>query len=148
MSDRSSRVFVKVLNFDELEAKAKESYTKANPDKKNVEMKVLYKWGLVETAEGIFIICNEGIYMEEAITEDNPMYVDVMAEFDNENGTGRCFTVFPAIRGRIFVDDLKQMTTDEEVNLSEFIRTFGARLDSNFRLAEKFFAGKMGVEMA
>jgi hypothetical protein len=82
-------------------------------------------YGFVETPKGVFVLNNEGI-------GTGPLDDDEVYEFDGYAHTANSFGIMPVMTAKVPVFALVKMATDRKVNLAEFVRTFGARLDNNY----------------
>jgi hypothetical protein len=78
--------------------------------------------GYVQTETGVYALCAEGVGSKSAITDDNPLEVDLFTP----NG-GWPFGVL-----KLNDTELIMLPTQREVPLEDFIRTFGARLEGNY----------------
>jgi len=90
--------------------------------------------GVVETDEGIYYLCSEGVGNNTPISEDNPIVFDIYHR--TETGIG----IFPSCSYKLRIDKLDEHMSDSYVPLNEFIRSFGARLDDNFYQWERKLA--------
>jgi hypothetical protein len=92
------------------------------------------KWGVVETPDGaLYALCAEGVGPDNPITDKQPLVVDVFIDGYESDEPGRMFIpMFPACQSKLTPADLQERATGEKVNLAEFVRTFGARLDGNY----------------
>jgi len=127
MSDRTpTKVMVTILDLSPLESEALKMLDKKRfPEATSMEVGFT-PHGFVETPQGLYALCQEGVGNANPITESNKYEVDFYARY--ENG-GYCF---PAVTGCLDADELRQYATTEKVNLADFIRKFGARLESNY----------------
>ena len=127
MSDRTpTKVMVTVLDLTPIEPQAFKVMNKGQfPDA--ISASVGHKpHGIVETTRGVYALCEEGVGNANPITEGNKYEVDFYAK--TKDG-GYCL---PAVIASLNVDELKQLATPQRVNLADFIRTSGARLESNY----------------
>ena len=72
----------------------------------------------------MYVICNEGVGWE--ITDEDPLILDLYPH------TGNSFGIFPVMSASLKPEDVRNRTSEAEVDLADHIRTFGARLESNF----------------
>jgi hypothetical protein len=141
MPDREhTDIVVNIIDFSALEKAAAEKYSKEHPDKKNVECTVLHKWGFVETPAGTFMLDNEGIIHTNPLSEDHKVSIDIHASWDGERGRGMSFG--PVLE--VHLSDLEEFSSSEKVDLGQFVRTFGSRLESNFLTCKKVLEVKLG----
>lgn len=124
MRDKS-KVIVKILDFTQLEQKVvdllktkNEKYTKCLSNQ---------TWGIVETKNGIYALGHEGVGPNCPISQDNQLEILWIG------GGEDFYDMIPSVKTQIDVEELKSYPVKEEKNLSDFIRVFGSRLESNFR---------------
>jgi hypothetical protein len=86
--------------------------------------------GFVRTERGVYALNNEGVGPCDPISDDNPFVVDLYAE-RREGKRVNCWA-YPAVEAKLTVQDLESLATGERLNLADFVRAFGARLDSNY----------------
>jgi hypothetical protein len=87
-----------------------------------------HQYGIVETKRGLFALCTEGVGPKGPITADNKLDVDFWAEV---NGHTKDLSL-PAMIGHFDDEELLRLATKETVNLTDFISTYGARLEENY----------------
>lgn len=88
-------------------------------------------WGYIDTASGYFIISNEGIILAEPLESEPAAYMEFYGEYERDGK--RTSDMFPFAAADVPVDQLlSKPKVGEPVNLAEFVRTFGARLESNY----------------
>jgi hypothetical protein len=109
---------------------------KLDPDDPESTMTVpKVSWGdkwVVQTPNGEWhIVNNEGV--GGTMRADNPRELDI--HFTNVDATGeeRSFGMLPMSGFKIGVDDIAGLLGTEEKPLEKVIRTFGSRLESNYR---------------
>lgn len=100
-------------------AKLTEALQKAQPEHDLVPFGELL---LVTTKEGAAVLCTEGVGWTE-----HKGLVSVLAK----NNEPRSFQSFEV---ELPVEAVTEAATDEEVDLADFIRVFGDRLEANFRI--------------
>lgn len=81
-----------------------------------------FRWGVVPTEKGDFLLCDEGVMQ--------PPGSEYRIQFFGEGD--RSFSMMPV--GTFTVDDFEDFRVLGKVPLSLFIRSFGHRLETNFRL--------------
>ena len=81
-------------------------------------------YATVEHDGHLYVVCNEGVGWE--VTDDDPLPVDLYVSAP----TG--FGIFPRWEVTLTPADVHRLATDDEVDLADLIRSFGARLESNF----------------
>lgn len=109
------------------------------------------KWAIFLASNGDkYAISDEGVGPSKPITEDNPIQVSVIVYKPQEDQTGSkpdttlwstefmSFTWWP---------DLQDTWDDDTVNLADWIRTFGRRLEDNYRTWDKALSPLVGKEV-
>jgi hypothetical protein len=136
--ERPRGVMVKVLDMSELEASALEYRQRTHPDCYNAK---IYggKTAVAEKDGKLFMICTEGVGYE--VTDEEPAYFEFHGNYvirDEETGeivSGKeSFDFMPFAEVTKTPAELMSYPVVEEVDLADFIRSFGARLESNFWL--------------
>lgn len=136
--ERHSPVKVKVVDFSQLEKEATEELKKKKPDRKVIKAEIRFAWAYVDTPKGIIALNSEGVGCCEPISKEYPLELEVYGKYESDKGEGSySFDIFPVFGYRI--DDPNDITElpYEEKPLSEFIRRFGSRLESNYHQWEK-----------
>lgn len=137
MSERTpTHIMVNVIDFDSLEAAATDQLNRQAErfgikleEGETVKANIAHTWGFVETEHGMYVLCNEGVGPDDPLQE---FEFEVHYEILNPNSTAKTFSMFPVSSVKQTPEQLRARATGERVELSEFIRTFGARLDQNF----------------
>lgn len=146
MMQRTKGITVKVLDLTGLEKEALEWRQESRPEcfKANVYGG---DWAIVFKGEQLFALCTEGVGWE--ITDEDPLelefhgnyHVKVGADWVNQAGdivkaefspSRTEFDVVPFGSYSLSKEELEDAQIAAEVDLSDFIRTFGSRLESNF----------------
>lgn len=83
--------------------------------------------GYVQTHAGLFCLCTEGVGDSKPITEDNPAEVELYPEYAGGSG------MMPAGNLKLTDTELIMLPVKDERPLEEFIRSFGSRLEGNYR---------------
>jgi len=131
-------VMVRKIDFtgtDEF-ATLSEWYTETHPDKEcPTKFRVSHTWGYVDLPDGsLWLVCTEGVGYgcRERIE------VSVHAEWDRttpeqaaKGETSAGWSMFPIAELTFTVEEVRALPT-EEVNLEDFVRRFGARLENNY----------------
>jgi hypothetical protein len=150
MRERTERelsgIEVRVLDFSNLEADAAKMYGESHPELNNIETRVHHKWGYVETPKGFFVLNNEGIVFTDPLSDDDPIHLDIHGEWDGEEEGHRSCSFLPILVATFGKSDLDKYHSDSKVDLAEFIRTFGSRLESNYKECRDFLKQKLGKE--
>jgi hypothetical protein len=87
-----------------------------------------HQYGIVETKRGLFALCSEGVGPKNPITAKNKLDIDFWAEVNGHTKDSS----LPAMIGHFDDMDLIGLATKETVNLTDFISTYGARLENNY----------------
>lgn len=90
-----------------------------------------YKYGFVETKQGLYAFDDDGVGNKDLITADNHFEIYFLPEYD---GGGYLFS---SVGYGLDDEDLRRLASKERVNLADFIRTFGARLERNYEVWRK-----------
>lgn len=130
-------VMVTPLDLSAVEAEAAAYLTKHREvDGKSAVTKVTtnHTWGVVETPQGLFALCSEGVGPDDPITDEKPLRVEMWVRAYADKGEDTFISIFPEVASKLGPEELRGYATDERVNLADFIRTFGARLDGNYSM--------------
>lgn len=143
-AERSRGVIVSVLDLSALEAEALEFRKQSQPDCYEVH---IYggKIAMKESKNGhLYTVCIEGVGPETGVTFDDPLYVEFHGSYyERDENTGEInphrhtFDAVPFASCTLDPDELRSYPIKEEVDLADFIRTFGARLEDNFWMWHK-----------
>ena len=87
--------------------------------------------GFVETPKGIFAFCSEGVGRALPITDSAPYELEFYAEWPGDEPGLTSQEAIPSVTIALTPAELRERA-GKQVNLGEFIRTFGARLDGNY----------------
>jgi hypothetical protein len=102
--------------------------------------------GRVITPEGVYILCTEGVGPKDPLGPDDEFTVDFWLsgsrpERDEQTEDGwktvGWTSIFPTVTATLTGDEIAELPVTEELPLHEFIRTFGARLETNFAIWSK-----------
>jgi len=91
-------------------------------------------FGIVETPGSLYVLCTEGVGTEHPVTDDEPLEIGFGYRITNPEGSGGSFSMGDVATSTMTPDEIRECATGEPVNLAEFIRTFGSRLDQNYRI--------------
>jgi hypothetical protein len=132
------------LDLSEVEAKAMEWLNKHREiDGKSAvtKMEASPTWGIVDTPNGMFALCTEGVGPDHPLSDEKPLTVEFFVRGYADQSEGSFISMFPSCSQALYPDDLRPYATGEPVALHDFIRTFGGRLEANYsgwkRLLEK-----------
>ena len=135
--ERARGVTVKVLDLSALEAQALEYRQRTNPD--CYEARVYASpHAVVEAKDGtLWTICVEGVMYP--IDKEQGFVAQFHGSYHLRNDEGEIepnkhtFDMMPFGSVEISTEDLlREYPVKEEVDLADFVRTFGTRLESNF----------------
>lgn len=143
MTRQPSRHMVTLLDFSKVEAELLAHLILYGENMENCRIRRTGKHGLVEKDGKHFLIDSEGVGSAEPL-EDVKDYVDWYKFKFNEAGEILSFDINPCVRFHFNLDRLVEdgIITDQKVPLDVFIRTFGARTESNFEYCQAFLDGK------
>lgn len=95
-------------------------------------------FGYVQTVNGMFVLCREGVGDSDAVTETNRMLVDFYAEWDKPEG--KTMECLPSVTGQLTDTEIIMLPTKSEEPLEKFIRSFGRRLEANYEVWLRHFS--------
>lgn len=92
------------------------------------------KFGIVETPNGeIYALGTEGVGPDSPISDDNPLSVSVwIRKTEADPAKAEFISMFPSAQFKLGPDEVRNLATGEPVNLADWVRTFGSRLDGNY----------------
>jgi len=129
MSSRTretSTVMVKVPDFTELLKEVTEAYRAENPAFEG-DLVLPREYGYVETSMGVYYLDIEGCGCNDPVDSGHKMEIWLYEKSESS------VSIVPITGFRFSVGDLLLLNVTKEVPLHEFIRTFGRRLESNYR---------------
>jgi hypothetical protein len=137
-----SKVIVSVRDLESLKLNAIKFLKKNKMLKRNETIKHTWGCGLVVDKNGKhYVIDTEGVGSESPL-EEQGYKVEWWKETINKKGELKSFDMFPCCSQKVSLEELlKNSTEKESVPLDQFIRTFGSRLDQNYRVWENFLTG-------
>ena len=94
-------------------------------------------WGFVETAKGRFYLCEEGV--GHLVETGKGFDLDVGTEKVTEEG--RSFSFFPVATLSLGWVEQLDLPVTKDVNLAEYIRRFGTRLECNYHEIRSYLEG-------
>lgn len=127
---KKSNVVVKVLDLSGLEADAFKHVQENGYKEDVVAVRVRDEYGYVETSDGLYFLCSEGVGNEGPITKDNLAELVFARHFERDGE--KTFEIFSCLCMKFDDKDIKELPVKSEVTLDKFIRAFGSRLESNF----------------
>lgn len=140
MNRKKSNVTVVVPDLSGPAAQALAAFNKSQVEKGELPATTVdfQEIGYVQTANGIFALGTEGVGDSGAITPDNPLQVAGYAQWECADGTR--FSVMPDVTLTLTDTELIMLPTVKEVQLEDFIRCFGRRLENNYAVWLQHFA--------
>lgn len=142
-NDRQRGVMLRKMDRDALSAMAVAHLKVSHPDVEWVGANPEYDYvvGTAEAEDKSFIICTEGVGWEFSHAKPFTMWVSPLW-VDPEDGktVGGMSTASTPIY--LHPDEVRRATSDVEVDLADFVRTFGSRLEGNFHLWHRTFTAK------
>jgi hypothetical protein len=140
---RYSAVTVKAIDFSDLQETARLALQEKNPDR-TVTGASVGTWAYAETATGLMALNDEGVGDQEPLSDEYPLEVHVYGEYEKDGQ--KSMDIMPVIGYRFTDPDEIRKLPHTVTPLKDFIRTFGHRLESNFRIWEKTLT-EQGVEV-
>jgi len=108
---------------------------KANPTNEEGEKATLKGTiGYVETPVGIYVLDDDGCGLIDPAMND-----DVSIDFDFYIASEKTIPMFPSGAFELTAKNLQKLPVKKEVLLHDFVRSFGARLESNYYACKKEF---------
>lgn len=138
-----TRVVVNVLDLTEVNDElAAQLVVQKEKDPERWEgtdtLKVTLTWGVVATPRGLYALNTEGVGPAHPVTDEEPLKLEVYTEGHTDEDV-ETFGMFPVGTVDLGPDRLRELQGRvgrhqdvEEVNLRDFVRTFGDRLDQNY----------------
>lgn len=119
-------IMVRPINTDDMLAELLPKVQAIQKD--TISIRFGREWGLVEDKKGnLFCLCTEGV--GDTITDDNPMHFDIYA-----TSSPNTISLMPTAAIRLTLAEVLELPTRQPVELSVWVRTFGSRLDNNYRI--------------
>ena len=123
--ERTSNVIVRKVDMTSVLDNALEYWNKVKTEDTWERMDPYSPIGIVDTTEGLYVLCEEGVGDNHAMKEDEPYSVELYGHSKAE------FGIFPSCTAKVPESKFREMSY-VEVNLADFVRRFGHRLESNF----------------
>lgn len=140
---------MQVLDMSALEADALEFRQKTHPD--CYEARIYGgKIAMKKSVNGhLYTVCTEGVGPDGGVSNDDPLFIEFHgsyhvreeSKFDDLLGRNvpgeiisgsHTFDFMPFASCTLTPEELRSFPVAEEVDLADFIRSFGARLEGNF----------------
>lgn len=130
-ADRARGVEVHVLDLSDLIQEALDFRLKTNPDCVSASV---YggKWAVAQDKSGnLWVLCTEGVAYH--ITKEEPMEFEFHGQYkDDADSSVTRIDMFPFASTTKTEEELWLYPTSEVVDLADFVRSFGDRLENNF----------------
>jgi hypothetical protein len=124
-TDRPRGITLRLLDFSAFTAEITAAQTEYDT------LKIDYQYAVGTDSQGrTYAICTEGVGSE--ITDEDGLIVDWHGSRKTE--TGWSGSLFPTARYSFDLAEVTERETGETVDLADFVRVFGGRLEDNFRL--------------
>lgn len=130
-ANRTSNVEVIPLDFTCLKEKAIAKLQEKHQDRKVVGVTFGLPAGTIHTKQGIYALNHEGVGSNEPISKANPFIMEFYGVFDAGNGK-ESYELMPSLTMKFDDIHLTEFESGQKVNLADFIRRFGSRLEDNF----------------
>lgn len=109
-----------------------------DPDGTLLRLTTIFIYGRMVVDDRVYLLNSDGVGHE--VTDDDPIVIQFHGEIQKENSNGISF--FPVAQAGLTKSDILKLPVIEKKNLAEFIRSFGKRLESNYRQWRDFFERK------
>lgn len=86
--------------------------------------------GYVETPNGIYMLCTEGVGDNYPISKSNPAQFEFIRHWNRDGA--KSFEMFPCVGLKLDEREVRSLPVKEVVTLDKFIRSFGSRLECNY----------------
>ena len=132
-----SNLVVRLLDFSPLNVSALEFVNAQEVEKeqpKSTDCKPLNSYGFMETEDGTYVLCSEGVGSSHPLSEEHPYELDFFTErVGEDNPSTRFIGIMPSCTIKIKTTNmLHDYATGDTMPLHDFIRTFGDRLETNY----------------
>lgn len=97
--------------------------------------------GYVETSEGIYLLCSEGVGSDKPVSKKNPAQFEFTRHWNRDGA--KSMEMIPCIGVKLDEKEVKELPVKEVVTLDKFIRVFGSRLESNYREWERHLSREL-----
>jgi len=147
-----SNLQIQLLDFTPINTNAL-AFVNAQEDEqgqpKSTDCKPINSYGFIETEDGAYVICSEGVGNSSPISEENPYELHFYTERVDEDVPGKRFIgIVPSCNVPIkSTDMLYGYATGETTPLHDFIRTFGDRLETNYHNWVRHLNGEYNVNV-
>ena len=147
-----SNLEVRLLDFSPLHIKALEFVNAQEVEKGqplSTDCKPMNSHGFIETDDGVYVLCSEGVGSRHPISEEHPYELDFFTErVDEDNPGTRFMGIMPSCTIKLMTNDmLYGYDNGETTPLHDFIRTFGDRLETNYHNWVRHLRGEYDVNV-
>jgi len=126
-----SKINVNVIDLSKKE-KAAFDYMQEKEYREDLDsLEITQRWGYVETPNGIYLLCEEGVGQREPVDGEHLARFEFIRRFKKDNGA-TSLEIYPCVGVSMNDEDLLKLPVKEVVTLDKFIRTFGSRLEANY----------------
>ena len=95
-----------------------------------------FQHGMVLTSKGMFMLLNEGVGSRTPISKEHPYRIEFWGRKEHKGAI--LVSGFPVTAIELTDAELLEVPVKKTVNLAEFIRVFGHRLDENYEEWRRF----------
>lgn len=140
-NDRTRGVIVQVLDLSALEADALTYRQKTHPDCYEAKIhggKIAVATSKHSGTGHLYAICTEGVGPEYGVSDDDPLEIEFHGSYHVRDESGEVdphkhtFDMLPFAATTLNPTELRSYPILEEVDLADFIRKFGNRLEVNY----------------
>ena len=91
-------------------------------------------YGVVIIGDDLYPICTEGVGYKTPVGDDDDTMLELefWGRYKTPGQDGESCGIFPFCSQKLNAEEVRGLATGEPVNLAEWIRTFGSRLESNY----------------
>lgn len=127
-------IIVKILDLAPLFQQAIDIYKESHPNTDAVGMTTPFEIGFVELDNGdLYALDSDGCGPANPINDQVRMSFDLFLDIPKKADGTISLQVAPVMTANLNRIQIRSLPVKREVDLSEFIRTFGSRLETNFR---------------
>lgn len=143
MNDRKRGIVLHRLDWDALSKAAVRHLTAAFPEAEWVKARPEWEYVIAETTDGeTYVICSEGVGWKVTYSEPFTMYV-APSWREGRKTVGGMTAETPVF---LYLNEVRKMISTDTVDLADFVREFGSRLENNFWLWHGTLDGKVKDE--
>jgi hypothetical protein len=129
---RESGVMLRLLDLTSIEAAATEKWLEKD-DHAGSYLEAGFKpLAMAGAGDELYVVCQEGVGWK--VTPEKPLEVELFQRADEKDGQMRSFSIMAVMVASLTPEEVLACATEEEIDLSDLIRSFGQRLEDNFWL--------------